>query len=503
MAFQGKKNIVKVVLTSILLLALVIALLKLNGIRDRSVEGWTQVVEPFEGYKEADLKIKSAFKSNSNSATPFVRYQELFSYFTNGFIEYRSKNGALVHYPGDLSSNGRKINALEGFARYFPLAASWLSGGNPNIVLPNNNEVNLVALLREGILAGTDPNNAEYWGDIQNRDQRIVEAADIALGLWISRDLIWTTLTTVEKERIANWLNQSLNKEIENNNWNLFPITIHKSLESLGYSDKTYDQKIYETYQNYKTQFYLGEGWFNDPPNGVDYYNAWAIHYSLFWLDQIDPELDPLFIRKTHKEFLAFYRFLFSENGFPIMGRSICYRIAAPAPLITGALIIPDEIPPGLAFRTLDLTWSFFVENNSLQQGTVTQGYFEPDMSILDSYSGTGSCQWSLRSLIVAFYVDNYIPLWNSPEVKLPVEIDDFSITNNTIGWRIIGDKFTQTIDLELLHNKDKAQPKLIKYGINNKIKEYIAHRPIRPNNHNALYNGYLYSTAFPVQSSP
>jgi hypothetical protein len=102
----------------------------------------------------------------------------------------------------------------------------------------------------------------------------------------------------------------------------------------------------------------------------------------------------------------------------------------------------------------------------------------------------------------VAFYVDNYIPLWNAPEAKLPIEVADFSVTNNTIGWRINGDKKTQTIELELLGNKDKNQPKPMKYGITNKSKEYIAHRPIRPNNHNALYNRYLYSTASPVPIS-
>jgi len=502
MAFITKKNIGKILLIGFFLLGLIIVSVEIKRLRVRAVEGWTQTVEPFEGFKEADSKIKHTFNKKTNSESPLLRYQALFDYFTNGFIKYRSANGAFVHYPGAVSSKGTKVNALEGFARYFPLAASYLSGNNDDRVIIDNKKIDLAALLREGILAGTDTKNIEYWGDIQNRDQRIVEAADIALGLWISRDVLWTTFTGPEKKQIANWLNQVMDKEIEDNNWNLFPITIHKSLESLGFSDIAYDKQINENYLNYKNQFYLGEGWFKDPPNGVDYYNAWAIHYSLFWLDQIDPQFDPVFIRDSHKEFLEFYRFLFSENGFPIMGRSLCYRIAAPAPLVAGALIAPNEISPGLAFRALDLTWSFFIEQNSLQKGTVTQGYFEPDMSILDSYSGTGSCQWSLRSLIVAFYVDNYIPLWNAPTTKLPVEIADFSVTNKTIGWKISGNKATQTIDLELLNNQKNIKPKFIKYGISNKIREFITHRPIRPNNHNSLYNRYLYSTASPVPIS-
>lgn len=497
-----KKTLIRILLIILLLSGLVFIILKVKNIRNRAVEGWSQSIEPYEGYKELDSKIKYAFKRKTSSEPPFVRYQALFDYFTYGFIKYRSPNGALVYYPGALSSKGRKINALEGFARYFPLAASWISGGNNNNVILDNKKIDLVALLHEGIVAGTNTKNKEYWGNIKNRDQRIVEAADIALGLWISRDYIWKTFSSIEKKQIAIWLNQAMDKEFENNNWNLFPIIIHKSLESLGFNNKVNDKRIAEAYINYKKQFYLGEGWFNDPPNGIDYYNAWAIHYSLFWLDQIDPQFDPVFIRNTHKEFLEFYRYLFSENGFPIMGRSSCYRMAAPAPLVTGALIIPNEVSPGLAFRALDLTWSFFIKENSLQKGTVTQGYLEPDMSLLDSYSGAGSCQWSLRSLIVAFYVDNYITLWNSPEAKLPIEIDDFSVVNKSIGWRINGDNSTQTIELEILNNQEKNHPELIRYGLTNKIKEFIAHRPIRPNNHNALYNRHLYSTSFSVTSS-
>src|SRR5690606_28227203 len=123
---------------------------------------------------------------------------------------------------------------------------------------------------------------------------------------------------------------------------------------------------INKLYQTYKNQHYIGEGWFDDPPKGIDYYNAWSIHYSLFWLDQIDPTFDRDFIRKSHSEFIKFYKFFFSENGFPIMGRSVCYRLAAPAPIVTSSLIAASEIPKGLALRILDATWIHFVEHNSL-----------------------------------------------------------------------------------------------------------------------------------------
>jgi hypothetical protein len=401
------------------------------------VAGWSRYIRPFDGYKQIDAKIKETFLANNSNLT-FSRYKALFEYFTLGFIKYRSLHGALVYYPGAGSEHGAKVDALEGFARFFPLAATWLSSGYGNILDINGEVIDLIQLLHQSMVAGTDIQNPEYWGKIRRRDQRIVEAADIALGLWISREYLWPTFSHQERQAIVTWLEQVIDQKVYDNNWLLFPIITLKSLQGLGISNQKYDQVIKEKYQQYK-QYYIGEGWFYDPPKGVDYYNAWAIHYSLFWLDQIDSQFDPDFIRTTHQEFLKFYRYFFSSNGFPVMGRSICYRMAAVAPMLTGTLLAPKVVSPNLAYRALDLTWRFFVKQNALQYGTVTQGYCCSDLSTLDIYSGASSCLWSLRSLIAAFYIDKFIPIWNLSPEKLPIEVSDYSLTNQSIGWIIKG----------------------------------------------------------------
>jgi len=55
------------------------------------------------------------------------------------------------------------------------------------------------------------------------------------------------------------------------------------------------------------------------------------------------------------------------------------------------------------------------------------------------------------------------------PEAKLPIEVADFSVTNNYIGWRIMGTMKTQTIELELLVTRDKKSTKTNEIGITNK----------------------------------
>lgn len=465
-----------------------------NKLSVMSVEGWSEKVFPYHNSDVNDSIVKQNFLDKNNNSTE-ERYNELFKYFAHGYVEYQSLQGAQVLYPGEISSRGRNINGLEGFARFFPLVSSWLFSDHSEMLYLNKEYYNLIEVLKKGVLNGTDPENEEYWGNVEDKDQRIVEAADIALSLWLSKDKIWITLTVDEKQKIVKWLEQSINKEIVDNNWNLFPITIVKVLEALGYSNQENIIYVNDLYDNYKNKHYLGQGWFDDPPKGIDYYNAWSIHYSLFWLDQIDPDFDSHFIRKAHLEFIQFYKFLFSENGFPIMGRSVCYRLAAPAPIISAALINPEEISPGFAIRALDLTWTHFIENNALQDGKLTQGYYENDLRILDVYSGTGSCLWSLRSLIVAFYVDEFIPLWIAKEELLPIEKSDFEITNDRIGWTIIGDKSNQRITLEIKNNITNKFHLLIEHSTTDKIKEYFIKRPYRPNNEKALYKNYKYST--------
>lgn len=85
------------------------------------------------------------------------------------------------------------------------------------------------------------------------------------------------------------------------------------------------------------------------------------------------------------------------------MGRSSCYRTAVPVPLVAASLLDADAASTGEAARALDVVWRYFIANDSVRDGALTQGYFAPDRRFLDRYLGTGSCQWGLRSLLLAY----------------------------------------------------------------------------------------------------
>jgi hypothetical protein len=459
------------------------------------VNGWNKKQESLQGFEQEDLRVKLNF-SRQGDAQNINRYHSLFKYFLSGFVNYKSPLGALALYPGAKSCHGIEIDGLEGFSRFFPLAASWITFTGERSIEIGSKYVDIIDLLRSGIIAGTDPSNHEYWGLVGDGSQRIVEAADIALGLWLTRDYLWPEFSNREQQNICTWLNQVKTCDVLHGvgcNWELFPIITMQVLSCLDMGDDQTTEFIRTRYQHYKRHF-LGEGWFYDSPKGEDYYNAWAINYGLFWLDQMNPNLDREFLRACHADFVKFYRYFFSENGFPIMGRSICYRMAAPAPIVFGALVTPEIVSPGLAYRTLDATWRYFIKHDSLKYGGISQGYLGTDLSILDRYSGPASCLWSLRSLVAAFYVAKFVGLWEAPEQKLPIEASDFSIHNDSVGWHLVGCSKTQEIKLFVMKNSENPFSSLKSYNNVHKFIERLFRKPYRPDNSNALYLNRCYS---------
>jgi len=155
---------------------------------------------------DGELSVKAALLNEQADAEE--RYNCLFQYFLRGFIAYASPGFDRVFYPGMGSVHGYRLSGLEGFARTAPLMAAWIaSGRDPAPMDPlTHKPVGLVAILRKGLLAGTDPDGPSYWGEITDFDQRIVEAADIARVLWLTREqcLIAPPATINSRKTISN-----------------------------------------------------------------------------------------------------------------------------------------------------------------------------------------------------------------------------------------------------------------------------------------------------------
>jgi hypothetical protein len=426
-----------------------------------------------------------------------AEYRNLFLYFLEGFETYRRPEGAAADYPGLRSDRGPDVDAMEGFTRMLPLMAAWIGSDRPATVrLTSGKSVDLLEWVRRGLLAGTDPRRSSHWGDIQDFDQRICEAADIALGLWLTREQLWAHLSQKEKEQIARWLSGAIDKQVADNNWHLFITAIGLALTDLGVrADRSVLQSHYERMKS----FYQGDGWFSDGPGRkFDYYNAWGVHYSLFWIEQIDSDWDSQFIRAARKEFVSTYKYLIARDGLPIMGRSICYRMAAPAPLIFGHASDPDRVSAGEARRALDVVWRYFIQHGAVIDGTVTQGYCAADPRVLDNYSGPASCLWALRSLVVAFHLHSDSPFWTTLPGQLPIDHEDYRVGIDALGWNIQGNRATGSVEIINGDSLPPEQTRLVNYSLLSRLKTFVRSTPHRPDNEAAKYKRRVYSSAQP-----
>ena len=60
----------------------------------------------------------------------------------------------------------------------------------------------------DGIRHGSDPKDAEYWGNFPDGSQAFVEMAPFGYGLLMAPEKIWEPLCEQEKENLNQWLLQ-------------------------------------------------------------------------------------------------------------------------------------------------------------------------------------------------------------------------------------------------------------------------------------------------------
>jgi len=465
-------------------------------IENRLARGWGQYREPAP-VGEPEMRVRQLLLSEQPVER---RFAGLFEYFAAGFIRHAVPGYSRIQYRGAGSRNSFAMDGLEGFARTAPLLAAWVYSGRAQLIRGSSTgqPLDVIEILRSGILAGTNPHTRQYWGDIEPQDQRIVEAADIARVLWLTRNSIWAHLSDGDREQIRTWMLTAGNTSTPHTNWMLFPVVINLTLASLeGERQRPLLlERASSVFSQYR-ELYLDHGWFNDPPHGVDFYNTWGIPYDLFWIHTVDPSFESQFIKSALQQSADLTQHLIGPQGVAIMGRSVCYRTAVSVPLIAATLLESDSFPPGKAVRALDTVWRYFVANDSLRDGALTQGYFKADLRMLDLYSGSGSCHWGLRSLVLAFMHPAGDSFWSAPQQPLPVEVSDYRLELTRLGWIVEGRKATGDITITVLKNTREVN-EIESHSWRMRAEEFLMRTPVRPGNYGVKYDSRHYSSTSP-----
>ena len=180
-----------------------------------------------------------------------------------------SPGGARLHLGETGAVYPQAIAEMEAFARPLWAIIPMLAGGS-RLVAP------LWEHWRRGIIAGTDPAHPEYWGEVQDFDQRLVEMAVFGMGMAMIPETFFFSLPEDARQNLYRWLSQINRKTMPKNNWVFFRILVNMGFRACGLP---YDQRQVDEDFALIDSHDEGDGWYYDYMDQRDYYTPWAFHF--------------------------------------------------------------------------------------------------------------------------------------------------------------------------------------------------------------------------------
>lgn len=336
-------------------------------------------------------------------------------------IPYYSNGGARLALGVTGAGYAPEVAQMEGFSRVMWGLVPLMAGGSI--------DEELLQLCLKGITNGTDPGHEEYWGEVADYDQRLVEMAALGFALAIVPERIWLTLSPKARQNFYNWLSQINGHPVYDCNWLFFHVLVNTGFYKLGLP---FDKEQMEKNLQRIEQFYLEEGWYADGAGGhSDYYVPFAIqYYGLLYaklMSAEDPERAARF-KKRAGQFAEQFISWFAEDGSAIpYGRSLTYRFSQGA--FWGALAFADAesfspgVLKGLFLR--HLRW-WFKQPIFTNDGVMTIGYTYPNLIMAENYNAPGSVYWAMKAFLPLALPEDH-PFWEAEELPLP-ELPSLSI---------------------------------------------------------------------------
>ncbi|KAL4967014.1 DUF2264 domain-containing protein [Aspergillus stella-maris] len=343
---------------------------------------------------------------------------------------YKSMNGAKIRVPVATAAGFDETSAqIEGFAR--PL---WVVA----FLLQDDGEGEVTAELRtwiNGLQAGTDPDSPEYWGDLGDFDQRMVEMESIAIALLATPDTFLGRMDSRAKENLRTWLNQINQHRMPQNNWLWFRIFVNLALvKSLGIPRDKLQPQITADLNTLDT-FEIGEGWssdglWGDESKQADYYSgSFAIQFAQLLYVRFAGDEDVVRAekyRQSAKDFASVFWRYFDPKGAAIpFGRSMTYRFAFAAfwsAAVCADVKLPEPVSnigtvKGLILRQLRW-WARYLDIFNVD-GTLNIGFTYPNMYLSENYNSPQSVYWCLKTFTILMLPEAH-SFWNKPELPHP-----------------------------------------------------------------------------------
>lgn len=329
--------------------------------------------------------------------------------------------GAARLMAGDTAAHyGRSAAGMEGYARILWGLGPLLAQKNQSLPPETLSEIEeWKVIAKRGLVNGTDPGHEEYWLDVRDYDQKMVEMAAIISALLLAREALWDSLTDRQKQNVIRWLNQINTHEVHANNWRFFRILVNMFFLKIGaaYNEKRLaeDWEIIES-------CYQGGGWYFDGhPGQKDYYIPFAMHYYGLLYSVYMTEREPGRCEELKRRARAFFKdflYWFGGDGREVpFGRSLTYRFAHSA--FFSALAFADRCADFSVLKHMILeNLRYWMEMPVFDNGGIlTIGYQYPNLIMSERYNAPGSPYWGLKTFLVLALPEEHA-FWQQEEQK-------------------------------------------------------------------------------------
>lgn len=279
----------------------------------------------------------------------------------------------------------------------------------------------LQELYLNGIVAGTNPNNPNYWGEVTDYDQLLVEMASLATTFMLAKEKTWDKLSRNNQENLANWLRQINRHTMPSNNWHFFRVLVNICLKKMGVA---YSEELIESDLALMDSYYAGNGWYYDGEKAQrDYYIPWAFHYYSLIYAKVMTDEDPVrakLFKDRARKFTLNYRYLFDADGAGIpFGRSLSYRFAQAAFFAALTFADVEALPWGEIKGLYARNMTYWLQQDILTtDGLLSVGYAYENLVMAEGYNAPGSPYWSFKSFLMLAVPKNH-PYWQSEKKPL------------------------------------------------------------------------------------
>ena len=278
----------------------------------------------------------------------------------------------------------------------------------------------LFAQAQAGILAGTNPNDPDYWGELHDYDQLFVEMGALATFLILTKDSCYDHFSPTEQKQLCQWLNQINQHTIPPTNWLFFRILVNTFFEIVDYPFAT---KQLEADLAEIQRYYLAEGWYFDGyENQIDYYIPFGMQYYGLLYARLTSNQEGTYakvFRQRAAEFAVTFKDWFTSSGAALpFGRSLTYRFAQSAFFAAAAFANQD-------FRNLSQAEGKYLLLNNMRywfqqpifttEGFLSIGYAYPNLVMAEGYNAPGSPYWAFKNFILLALPENDA-FWQLPE---------------------------------------------------------------------------------------